>query len=363
MTGKINASPVAASDLHRTVRRDVNRLLSAFCTDRTAQAASMSPQFERLWHELARLSQAGGKRLRPYIVMLAYRCFGGSDQKDILPVAVSWELLHLSMLIHDDIIDHDLVRYGVLNIAGSYREIYRETEGDVHRRDHLADAAALLAGDLALSAAYEIVLESNLSMVDKMESQRFLSRAMFTVAGGELLDTEATLYPMAEADPLLIARLKTASYSFIGPLTSGAYLAGASKVACQTMEELGRLLGCAYQLADDVIGVFGNPALTGKSITGDLSEGKRTYLMQQTFLSASAADRKILDEFVGKPDLGDDEAQAIREIITRGGARRLTEAAADAYAEQAHQLVERIEGLQSPAKLHELIAVITGRDR
>lgn len=332
----------AQKSLRHEVRQEVNKSLAEFFDERIALTSGLSMQYGRLWRVLARFSQAGGKRLRPYMVVLAYRCFGGTNTKSALPAAMAWELLHLCMLIHDDIIDNDLVRYGVHNIAGSYREIYQGLGSDSARQNHLADASALLAGDLALSAAHEVIVECDLPAQMKLEIQRFLSRATFTVAGGELLDTEAALYPMKDADALLIARLKTASYTFVGPLITGAALAGASAADCEGIEKLGEALGCAYQLQDDLLGVFGNPLLTGKTAQGDISEGKRTYLMQQAFQSASPDDIAVLERLVGKPDLTEEEAGTVRDIIERSGARKRTEELAYSYVLEARRIADTL---------------------
>jgi geranylgeranyl diphosphate synthase type II len=328
--------------LQKSVRDDINVMLANYFKDKTAESSALAAQYGRLWQIMSNLNQAGGKRLRSYMVVLAYLCFEGKDQRAILPVAASWELLHLSMLIHDDIIDNDLIRYGVDNVAGSYNEVYKNSLSDPTRRSHHATAAALLAGDLALSAAHDIVLRSDLPMSTKIRAQRNLIKATFVVAGGELLDTEAALYPIMEADPLLIARLKTASYSFIGPLTTGAMLAGASSTMINEMARLGEVLGCAFQLADDLIGVFGDPAVTGKSTTGDLSEGKRTYLLQQTFQSCTEADTAVLNRLIGKPSLSDAEAETLRAIIVRTGAKKQLEDLIAAYAAEARRIVSEI---------------------
>ena len=281
-----------------------------------------------------------------------------------MPVALAWELLHLAMLIHDDIIDSDLIRYGVNNIAGSYREIYQATNSVIDQQERLATGAALLAGDLALSAVHELILSCNLPTPMKLQAHRYLTNTIIDVVGGQLLDMEAPLYALPQADPMLIARFKTASYSFVGPLMTGALLAGASDADCAAMKRLGEVLGCGFQLQDDLLGVFGHASITGKSIKRDLSEGKCTYLMQQTFALAAPGDVDVLQALVGKEDLTDTEADTVREIIVRCGAKKQTQDLVRTYADQARAVADGLRITpEYRQQIYNLIALTTERAR
>ena len=273
----LNSSAEEAVFLN-ALKQDVDNVLSTHFTEKIAASSMLSPQYGQLWEEMSKLNFAGGKRLRPYMILLSYTSFGGSAYDDVLYVAAGWELLHLCMLIHDDITDQDYTRHGVPNIAGSYNEIYKARQHDETKRSHLALSSALLAGDLALASAYELVSKATLSDADKILALQYMNESVFNVAGGELLDIESTMYTFSEVDPLKVAQLKTASYSFEGPLSVGAALAGASSERLAEIKTLGTIIGCAFQLADDLLDVFGDVNVTGKTGNSDLSEGKRTYL-------------------------------------------------------------------------------------
>ena len=356
-TATTTARPTRASVLY-----DVNAALATFFEERIRRSAHIAGSYERLWQDVARLNQAGGKRLRPYMAVLGYHAFGGSRHDQIISVAAAWELLHLSMLIHDDIIDNDLIRYGVKNIAGSYMDIY-DNEPSLERRQHLAASAALLAGDLALSSAYEIVLDSSeLTSEQKLVAQRYLADAIFAVAGGELLDTESTLQTFVTAEPLTVAAYKTALYSFVGPMSAGAAIAGASVADLDDIRQFGVALGCAFQLVDDMLGIYGDPALTGKSNSGDLREGKRTYILQQAYAMATSSDRQVLDELIGMPDLNDNECQTLRAVIERSGAKRVCQQQIDEYIRTATDIIDGMNVTSEyKADLHELLLVATKR--
>lgn len=305
----------------------VDDYLRQFFGTKIGMSRPIGDSYVRLWQTMEQLSLAGGKRLRPYMVMVSYQAFQGANPTSILPVATAWELLHLCMLIHDDIIDNDTVRYGIRNISGMYDGFYTSDEPDPVRRMHLANSAAILAGDLAHSGAHEIIIKSSLPAEQKILAQQFLASATFSVAGGELLDTESVLDEIGRVDALSIARFKTASYSFVGPLSTGAALAGASERQLELLERFGTALGCGFQLADDLLGIFGDEAKTGKSTIGDIREGKRTYMMQYAHQHASAKDRNLLDGLLGKQDVTPQEADTVRDIVVRTGARQAAEAA------------------------------------
>lgn len=350
--------------MHTTaeVRADVDRLLGEFYAGQVAAAEAVDPAYGRLWRALAGLAAAGGKRLRPGLLMLAYEMYGGEAYDSVIPVAVAQELLHLSLLVHDDITDNDLIRYGVDNVTGQYLKIYASHGMAAGDTRHYAESAALLAGDLLLSAAHSLVLQSGLPAGRALLAQRVLQEAVFAVAAGQLLDMEAGMAAMPETDAFKIARLKTASYSFVAPLTCGALLAEAPAAEIASLTAFGKTVGLAYQLADDLLGVFGDERLTGKSNLTDLQEGRHTYLMQLTYELASPEQMVVVRRCFGRHDLDERQADILRDIIIACGARSRVEAELETCRQTAGS---QIDGLQVPAaarrRLHELVDKTTRR--
>lgn len=341
---------------------ELNVYIEDFFTLQIKKAAEISPYYEALWQEISRLIHAGGKRLRPRLTILAYQALGGNDVKSILPIAVAQEFIHLAMLIHDDIIDRDDVRYGVDNISGSFKKIYKQYVSNEQDRKHYADSAAILAGDLMLSSAYQLIAEANVDAQTILEVQRIFGRGIFEVVGGEFIDTESAFRELGDIRSEAVARYKTASYTFMVPMTVGALLAGASKADQAYIKEFAENIGIAFQLQDDIIGVFGNEAVTGKSTTGDIREGKRTFMIEQFYELASEDQSQTFHEFFGNQNVTANDAENVRSLLVESGAKQKTELAIAAYEKRARAAIENVE-LAEAAKnmLEEFILIATKR--
>ncbi len=300
-----------SSNYFISVQRQVNEYLSVYCQRETNRAAELHPNYSRLWEAITAHIENGGKRLRPYLVVMTYEAFGGSDRKSIIQVAAAWELIHVAMLMHDDIIDRDYVRHGHPNVAGRYLHNYESIQGDDNRRHH-ANSSALLAGDLLISGAYALLFNSDFASDYTHEACKILHEAIFTVVGGELLDVEASVI-QADISPHAIAEAKTASYTLVGPLLTGATLAGAPSATRDRLRELGNVLGVGFQYVDDALGIFGDEAVIGKSVLSDLEEGKRTFVVSEALELMAALDRKRAERLLQNPSTA--AALELRELI------------------------------------------------
>ena len=279
--------------------------------------------------------------MRPRLVMLAYEAYGGKNPERVLPIATAWELLHACLLVHDDIIDRDLVRHGRPNIAGIYQEVYGDLgEADV---DHYALSAALLSGDLLLMSTYELIQTAPLTSDEKLLVQKYLNQAIFSVAGGELIDTDSVLYDPQRTDPIRVAKYKTASYSLQSPLQCGAALAGATEDELKKLAEIGLHAGIAYQLKDDLLGVFGDVETTGKSNRSDILEKKRTFLIKETLKNLAPEQASTLvDFFAPNYEMGDEDAEKTVELIISSGAKENTEKTIHDESAKALRIVEEL---------------------
>ena len=226
---------------------------------------------------------AGGKRFRPALVVASFEAFGGTpdDAPGLYPVAAAFELLHTAFVVHDDVIDHDLVRRGVPNVAGEFRLRGRAKGADAAGAALLGDAAAILAGDLLLHEASRLVALADVAPALRAAVFALLDDAVHVSAAGELADVENSVAAdVVGSDALLdTAFNKTAVYSFRSPLAAGAILAEASAPAVEVLSAAGGRLGLAYQLVDDLIGAFGSAEQAGRESGGDLRESKRTPLV------------------------------------------------------------------------------------
>lgn len=340
----------------------VDSVINSFFERSIKDAATIDPTYERLWKALYSLIQSGGKRLRPKMTLLSYEAFGGSSPKQIMPIAAAQELLHFSLLIHDDVIDRDYIRYGVANIAGQYRQTYCSRASSAEDLIHFANSAAIIAGDLMLSGAHQLIASSELPRKSIATAQRLLSNGIFEVAAGQLLDFELSFMPYKQGDALKVAIYKTASYSFVPPLLTGASLAGAESDQLSDLRDFAIALGVAFQFTDDILGVFGDEKKTGKSNISDITEGKRTFMVEKAFKLFSTADRAVFMKAFGNADASHSEIEAAKLLLESSGARYATEQRITHYTDLSRQSLAKLNLEQDKSQLLEqIISWVTNR--
>jgi len=303
--------------------RQVEAALDEFFTRSGRRARIHGPGYVRLWRDLQE-STSGGKLVRPQLVISTYEGLGGTAGDSVACVGAAFELLHTALIVHDDVIDRDFVRRGKPNISGKYRDLAVSNGADSATAEHHGMSAAVVAGDLALFYSYRLIDHSGIPDSIRTPLLELMDEALFASAAGELLDLDysgAVSIPTV-ANILEMARLKTAVYSFEVPLKAGAVLAGATAEVIDALGEFGREIGTAYQIVDDLLGVFGDPVATGKSATSDLREGKRTVLVAHA--AASDLWTQIAPLF-GSAGLSDGEADKLRHVLDASGARSYAE--------------------------------------
>ena len=330
----------------RIGQQQVERVLDGFFTAAKERAERISPSYLSLWETLEK-STVGGKRLRPQIVMTAYTHLGGTDLEAAARVGAAFELLHTALIVHDDVIDLDFVRRGQDNVSGVYRRM-AETAGEpAEVARHRGLSVGIIAGDLALTGAFRMLDSVSTDPLTRELLSGILDDAVFASAGGELIDVDFSFAagspPVAEI--LDMERLKTAVYSFEAPLRAGAVLAGAGTEVVAALGRFGRDTGIAYQLVDDLLGVFGNESATGKSSMGDLREGKRTVLIAYAAQTPCWAE---LSTIIGRPDMGPGDADRARKILMDCGARQYAQ---DLAAQHAASARGHLECAEVPAGL------------
>jgi len=273
---------IAVSDAARAaIDAAVDRALARLA-DRSARHSAAAAALA----DAAATAAAGGKRLRPALVVAAFESFGGDlapadENAAVWDVAAAYELLHTAFVVHDDLIDHDLERRGEPNVAGRFRLRARAFGADDASAARVGDAAAVLAGDLLLFEAARLVSTAVLPDGVRRDLFAILDDAILVSAVGELADVEHTAQSeVPPADALLdAAHDKTAAYSFTAPLLAGATLAGAAPAARTALAAASADLGLAFQLVDDLIGSFGTRGQAGRDPGADLREAKRTPLI------------------------------------------------------------------------------------
>lgn len=345
-----------ADALFRATKTLVDESIQDLVTDRKRTAFALSDSYGSFWERIERVTVRSGKRIRPYLTAVGY----GEINQQILPVAIAQELVHIAMLMHDDVIDQDFARHGKPNMNGLYRDAYGQYL-DKPSATHYANSAAVLAGDALLSEAYQSIQRANFSDTIRQKLIEQLGVSIFEVIGGELMDVEAAFVSDQQFDPLTMYRYKTASYSFIGPLVSGAYCANMSTDLIACLEEFATAAGIAYQLQDDLLGVFGDEQQTGKSTISDLREGKQTMLVT-IHRSRMNDDQQQRFELFGDQSADDDRLRDIKRDMEDSGARKETEILTDRYFRRAATALETLPDGDQKDALETFLQQLHGRN-
>ncbi|PFG32755.1 polyprenyl synthetase family protein [Sanguibacter antarcticus] len=318
----------------------VDSALDAFFDQGIARSEAYGPDYEALWLSL-RDATRGGKRFRPALVIGMYELLGGLDHELVCTVAAAIELLHSAFVIHDDVIDHDDVRRGRPNVSGTFAGRARATGADADRARNVGHAAGILAGDLALTGAARMISLSTAAPDVKVALLDLLDHAIFATAAGELSDVQLSAGPghVDLSEILAMEAHKTAVYSFELPLQAGAILAGADPRTIEWLSHFGRQVGIAFQLLDDIQGVFGDARVTGKSVLTDLREGKMTPIIAH---ARSTTAWETIRPVLGDPDVTEEQAVGVRRALELSGTRMSIEKLADEYLESAFGLVNQL---------------------
>ncbi|GAA3744884.1 polyprenyl synthetase family protein [Plantactinospora mayteni] len=268
---------------------------------------------------LHRFVLAGGKRLRPLFCYWGWRAAGGADGTPIVAAAAALELFHAFALIHDDIMDGSDRRRGEPSVHRLFADLHARSawRGDPASYGR---STALLCGDLCAAWADQLFHECGLSPAEVHQGYGVFATMRTEVIAGQYLDLVSGVGDGSVASALTVVRMKAARYTVTRPLQIGAALAAGSPELLGALAAFGDPLGDAFQLRDDVLGVFGDPALTGKSILDDLREGKPTVMMALARGSADRAQAQRLKALFGNPELDPDGAAELRSIIVATGA-------------------------------------------
>lgn len=346
---------MTSSNLRNETKQAVDRYLDNLIAERIQQASLIHPAYEMAWQNIGHVAN-GGKGFRSYLVVASY----GKLDDTIIPVASAQELLHVAILMHDDVIDRDAMRRGRKNINGLYFDHYRQFLEAPEAR-HYAYSVGLLAGDALLSEAYLAINNSALSELQKRSVIAELQTAIFEVIGGELLDVEAAFISNDSYDPMTIYQYKTASYSFIRPLMIGALCNGASQDDKKALRDFGMNAGIGFQLQDDLLGVFGSEQQTGKSVLTDLREGKATYLIKAYSKTLSVTEKEQFESTFGSSIATNQQLESLKQHIIQSGAKAEVERQIDKFYTLASSALDNLSNFNQANELKQLLKLLSKR--
>lgn len=322
------------------LRERVDQALAAWIRSAQPAVASISPDLEPFVDTLATFVLDGGKRLRPAFCYWGYRAVAdGSVNADgddaVVRVAAALELVQACALMHDDVLDRSDTRRGAPSVHRRFAAAHRAV-GWPRDAEQFGEAAAILLGDLALVWADAMFADSGVAADALLRALPVWNAMRVEVMCGQYLDVaEQARGGGSVQRALLVATYKAAKYTVERPLHLGVALAGGGRELYDGLSAYGLPLGEAFQLRDDLLGVFGDPQVTGKPAGDDLREGKRTVLVAYATEHADDTQRAVLTERVGDADLDLDGVEAVRDIITVTGAADAVEQLIDQRVDAA----------------------------
>ncbi|BCW51929.1 polyprenyl synthetase family protein [Arthrobacter sp. StoSoilB13] len=335
------------TDLCSAIEDELGGLMSG----RALAAAPYGPRFARLW-AIAGENVLGGKFVRPLLLMEMYdalqeprmRPDHHPDRQTAISIAAAVELLHYAFLLHDDVIDGDLVRRGRPNLIGSLL-----TEAGLPHADsqpgelailHWARTGGILMGDLLLAATHQAFARANLPHPLRLRLLDLLEHTINETVAGEQLDVglgDGVIAPELETI-LLMCGYKTATYTFELPLRAAAALAGAEPSMESVLATAGRHLGLAFQLQDDFLSTFGDPRQHGKDPFSDLREGKQTAIIAYARMTSAWP---AIEPWFGRSELSGPQAEHVRRQLSDCGAEAFVQGLIQEQLADFHEILRR----------------------
>lgn len=333
-------TPVVAEPLNAAHLRDqVTTLLDTFLEKKAHPGAGL-PLPDEVCQSLRDFLASGGKRLRPLLCVIGWQAAGGEGvSAPVLATAASLEMFHAFTLVHDDVMDNSDVRRGAPSVHRRLAQHHQESRSAA-AAERVGTNAAVLVGDLALAWSDELLHTAGLTPGQLGSVLPLINAMRDEVMYGQYLDITAVGQVTPDIDGAMrIVRYKTAKYTCERPLHIGAALTCDAAGLIPDLSAYALPIGEAFQLRDDLLGVFGAPQVTGKSSLDDLRDGKHTVLVALALQRADPGQLHTLRTLIGRPDLDEVDADRVRAVLTATGAREEVERMiSDRHAQALHVL-------------------------
>ncbi len=342
-------------------KNEINTFLKSYFDEKITEAKYIDQHVATMATLLQAQSLGGGKRIRGFLCLLAYELAGGN--KNAINVAAGIELVHQYLLTLDDVADRDVVRHGIPTLEVEYEKTL-STFPITHRK-HYARSFTEIACALLSTYMYELFASAECSDSTKIELLHIVNNTLLrdTAAGWQIhmMQNWQTIAESSEEEFEKGLRLVTAQYTFVGPLLMGITLAQKRKEFETALTTYGMHVGTAFQMHDDVLGVFGNSTKTGKAVGNDLREGKKTILLQYAYKHASKLQQNVLNKTVGS-DLSSQELQNVQDIMRETGALQYAQDKAKAHIALGIDALQSLPESSSKKLLIELAQYIIARE-
>lgn len=313
----------------------VNPHLEDFFQQKIKKAKKIDPLSEESVSMIKDFTMSGGKRIRPALMYYGYLAAGGTKKENIINASMSIELAHSFLLIHDDIIDKDEFRHGVQTVHERYKDIAKKYFPNTDS-NHFGNSMSMITGDLAASMSSEILFNSDFPPKIIIRALDRLQQIVYETIPGEMIDIVLEAKGHAtEEDVMRMYEGKTARYTFEGPLHLGTVLAGNSEKLLEGFTKYSIPLGSAFQIRDDILGVFGQEKKLGKPIGSDIIEGKQTILVVKAIEKGTNKQKQILKETLGKNNCTLQDIENFKKVIIDTGSLEYAQVLSEKLVKQS----------------------------
>ena len=341
-----------------SIRVEIDGALKKFVDNEIVQLINIGSELTPVGQVLSKFILESGKRLRPIFACVGYLGSGKTLTPEIVHAAASLELIHVCALIHDDLMDGSDTRRGAPSIHREFESLHRN-EGRAGNPQQYGAAAAILLGDLALVWSAKMLHTSGVSREILFSALPIYDELRIELMAGQFLDVdEQTAHTSSIERSRKIARYKSGKYTIERPLHFGATMAQSENLFSK-YTSYGIPLGEAFQLRDDILGVFGESSITGKPTGDDLLEGKRTALIAKAFELGSASTAMSLTTVLGNRKASEESVSKAKQIIIDTGAKSFIE---ELIEDLTNQALEATVGLANENLLIKLAEITTKRN-
>jgi geranylgeranyl diphosphate synthase type I len=322
------------------IKKEIDKSLATFLSnlDKEYDLSIISPI---LFRKIKDFSLRDGKRIRPVLFIIGYKSYKNQIAPGLYQSALSIELLHDFMLIHDDIIDKSQTRRGKPAMHAMFDKYLKNNKNAKFNGSDLG----IIVGDIVYALAINafLAIKENFSRKEKA-LQNFIKAAVFTGSGEfiELINGIKPLDKLKKSDVYKIYDYKTAFYTFSCPLSTGAILAGAKNSEINKLNDYGKYLGRAFQIRDDILGIFANQKKTGKSQTSDLQEAKKTLLIFYAYNKASKEDQNKIKKIFTKAKINKSDLTQMQKIIIKSNALQLAKKDIQDLIKKSQEILDQL---------------------
>ncbi len=316
-------------------KKEIDQELTAYLDDKIRETQKLDFFTANLAKQAKKIILSGGKRLRPAFMYWGYIAGGGRERKKIIKAAISIELVHNFLLMHDDIIDHGQRRHGVATLNAHYAKIGRLFFNQEDAQ-HFGNSLALIFGDMLSATSNQVIFTSDFPAGLIVKALKQIQAIVSQTVIGEIQDVYMdSSGKVSEKAILKMYQNKTARYTIEGPLNLGAILAGADGKILQGLSAYALPLGVAFQIRDDILGIFGSEKELGKEVGLDIQEGKKTLLLVRALELGSREQKVFLKKILGKKGISLGEIKKFQEIMIASGALAYVEELANSLVKKA----------------------------